>query len=605
MTEITPQQITLLIILAIAFILLLTEKLRVDLTAMLIIVALTATRLIDVETALSGFASEPAIIAAAVFVLSGGLYVTGLSDKLGDLIGRYASGGYTRTIAVMMPAVALLSAFTHHLTITAVMLPVTLKLSRDQDIPASKLLIPMSLAASLGTTLLIISAPAFLIANRILQQSGQPSLQIYSIAPIGIALCILGTVYMLVFGRFLLPDRKEEASDDELLKLSGYYTELVIPAESKYIDMPFSEFEASHTDYFRVAGFIRADEGRLSVRNDATIQAGDVLLVRTSPEELATVKHDPDLAIHALQQYGERTDRNLANDEGEESNEQAWHQAIVAPDSPLVNRTIGRLDFLNRYGLIVLAIWRQRSWLRAELANVKLKAGDVLVIQGNELTLAELKKNRSFLMLLPFSGEPRLRHRAWLAGLIMLGGIVAAVTQIVPIEIAMLGSATLMVLTNCLTIEQAYNSIETRIYLFIAGVIPLGLAMEETGTAALLADWMESLIGGLPVSLALFILFASSALITQMMSDAGTTALLAPIAVALARLLNQPPEPFVMAIAMAAVASFLTPIGHHGNLLIYGPGRYEFMDFVKVGLPLTILIGIVVVVLSQLMWAGG
>ena len=209
--NLTAPQLYFLAVLIIAFTLFLTEWIRNDVVALLIVLALYVTGILKPTEALSGFSSEPAIVVAAIFVLSAALHHTGLSDTLGAWIGRLAGSSYTGAIAVIMPSVALLSAFTHHVSTTAVMLPVTLDLSREKNIPASKLLIPLSFAASLGTTITIIGAPAFLIASSVLQQSGRPGLGILSIAPIGLSLSLLGTIFMLLVGRFLLPNRKGNA----------------------------------------------------------------------------------------------------------------------------------------------------------------------------------------------------------------------------------------------------------------------------------------------------------------------------------------------------------------------------------------------------------
>jgi di/tricarboxylate transporter len=207
-------------------------------------------------------------------------------------------------------------------------------------------------------------------------------------------------------------------------------------------------------------------------------------------------------------------------------------------------------------------------------------------------------------MLIPFQGEPQLRHKAPLAGALMIASILAVALNLLPVDIGLLAGAAAVVLTGCLTPRQAYQSIDVRIFTFIAGVIPVGLAMEKTGMSDLLAGWLAGVVRGWSPFLILSVLFAGAALVTQVMSDAATTALLAPVAVILARALGHAPEPYAVTVAMAAVASFLTPIGHHGNLLIYGPGGYQFSDFLKVGIPLTALVAILVALLTPLLWLG-
>lgn len=599
--QLNPEQITLLLILLGAFALLVTERIRIDLTAMLLVVALVITGVLEPEEALSGFSSEPAVVVAAIFVLSGALFTTGLSDKLGIWIGRLAGKGYNRILPVIMLSVASLSAFTHHVTITAVMLPVTLKLCREQDISPSRLLMPMSFAASLGTTITIIGAPAFLIADGALRQVGRPGLGIFSIAPIGIALSVAGTLFVLLSGRFLLPEREGGADADDRFRLDSYYTELLILASSPLIGQTVEEIEAGETPRFKVVSWLRHDRHQDRPFGQKKLEEGDILLVRTTPEEIAGMQQAPGMELNPVAKYGDGMPATRGGDKGESEH---LVQAVVAPESELIGRTIGGVDFLQRYGLLVVGLWRRKGWMQTELSRVKLREGDVLVMLGDEVSFGRVAEDRSFLMLVPFKGEPRLRHKAALAGIIMITTVVITALNVLPIEVALLAGAAVMVLARCITVPQAYQSIDTRIFVFIAGAIPLGLAIEKTGTSDLLAGGLQQLIGSWDPLLILLVLFVASALVTQVMSDAATTALLAPMSVALARALGQPPEPYVITVAMAAVASFLTPIGHHGNLLIYGPGRYQFSDFIRAGTPLTIIVAVLVTLLALFLWPG-
>jgi di/tricarboxylate transporter len=226
------------------------------------------------------------------------------------------------------------------------------------------------------------------------------------------------------------------------------------------------------------------------------------------------------------------------------------------------------------------------------------------VLQGDDEALARVSADPSILMLVPFQAEPQQRRRAPLAALIMLATIALAATHALPIQIAALSGAVALVLTGCLTVGQAYRAIDTRIYVFIAGAIPLGAAMKGSGASERLAGWLRTGVGEWSETMVLLVLFAVVAVVTQFMSDSATTAVFAPVAVALAGALGRPPEPYVVTVAMAAVVAFLTPIGHHGNLLIYGPGGYRFSDFVRVGAPLTLVAAIIVAVLAPRVFGG-
>jgi len=601
--NLNPQQIAFFLILIVALVLFVTEWIRTDMVAVLVVVALYVTRVLKPEEALSGFSSEPAIVIAGIFVLSGSLRATGLSDRLGDWIGHLAGKSLNRAIAVIMPSVALFSAFTHHVTTTAVMLPITLDLSRERQIPASKLLMPMSFAASLGTAITIIGAPAFLIASAVLQQSGRSGLGIFSIAPIGLTMTFAGTLFVLLIGQFLLPANKGGEDASRHFRLEEYLTEIAVVKGSPFMGKTVNEVQSDNNTHFTVAGVIRQGRRMRGMISNQELKEGDVLVVRTTPEELVSIRKDKKLELLPVKLYGEKKNGETRADENEDQEAaDLFVQAVVAPRSDLVGRTISSIDFHRRYGAIVVGLWRKDGWLAQEVSKVKLRANDLLVLEGDEEALARVSNDSAFLMLVPFHAEARVRGRAWVAGAIMLATILLAAFNLMTIEMAAVTGAAAVILSGCITPNQAYRSIDARIFVFIAGAIPLGTAMQKTGTANLLAGWLQRGVSGWPEWAVLLVIFAFVAVITQFMSDSATTALFAPVAVALAQALGRPPEPYVVTVAMASVVAFLTPIGHHGNLLVYGPGRYKFGDFVKVGTPLTAICAIVVVMLAPLIW---
>jgi di/tricarboxylate transporter len=297
-------QLSFLAILFVAFGLLMTEWLRNDVVAILIILALAITRVLKPSEALAGFSSEATIVAAAIFVLSAGLHHTGLAEAIGSWIGRLAGDSDTHAVAVIMPSVALLSAFTHHLTTTALMLPVTLTLSRERGMPPSKLLMPLSFAASLGTTITIIGAPAFLIASNVLQQASRPGLGIFSIAPIGLSLALAGTAFMLLAGRFLLPVRKGVEDQAQRFRLTEYFTEITILPNSPFPGNTAAEVEGAEGHQVTVVGWLRHGRHLRPPFGERRVQEGDVLLVRTTPEELIAIRQTAGVELHPVSQYG-------------------------------------------------------------------------------------------------------------------------------------------------------------------------------------------------------------------------------------------------------------------------------------------------------------
>ncbi|WP_166212045.1 SLC13 family permease [Cognatiluteimonas telluris] len=588
-------QILFLLILAGALYLFISERLRVDVTAMVVLLALVVSGVLKPAQALSGFASEPAIIVAAVFVISGGLAATGVTERLGQWIGRAAGRSEARAVAVLMPAVAALSAFTHHVMVTAMMLPITLRHARERDLPASRLLMPMSLAASLGTTLTLVSAPAFLLANDLIERNGGQGLGVFAITPIGIALVVVGMVYMQLT-RWLLPRRSGTHGDDDYLRLDRYRTELLVVEGSRWSTRPLAELQKALGDRFRLRGWLRDGKPRDDLRPNSPLLAGDVLLVEASADALMSLHDDPGLDLNAIARFGRRLDGD---------GEPELVQAVVAPGSEFIGRSIRELDFSRQFEAVIVGLWRRRGEIGERLSDARLRDGDLLVLYGRPSNFSNFAAHHGFLMLVPFAGEAKRRLRAPMALLILGLTILAAATEWLPASLAFLFGAVAMVATRCVDIERAYREIDVRIFVMIAGVIPLGIAMEQTGTAKLLANGLLHVVAHWPPLGVLLVMFSAAALLTQILSDSATTVLLGPIAISLATSLGLPPIPFVVCTALGAVVAFLTPIGHHGNLLILGPGQYRFSDFLRVGLPLTALIAVVSAWMAQWLWLGG
>lgn len=590
-------QIMFLVILAGALYFFISEKLSVDMTALLIILALAISKVLDPKEALSGFSSEPALILAAVFVLSSGLTATGVTDAIGNAVAKVAGKNQWIANLVIMSTVAGLSAFTHHLMVTAMMLPIVMRLCRERDMPSSRLLIPMATAASLGTTMTLIGAPAFLLANSVIQRAGEPPLRLFSVTPLGFILVVSSFILILLL-LWVLPKTSGRDSHDEKFRIDGVFTELIIPPDSKWLGLSISQFSKETGKRFEVVG-VRRDGARISTMADTQLQVDDVLLVKTSPDELLSVDEKMGLALRTVKKYGaEMSDAKEPLDKSEPM----IVQAVISPKSSLIGKSVGEADFLHTLGVLVIGLWRKEGWIYHEISKVRLREGDLIVLWGHEEKLEAVNEDSNFLLLVPMNVRPKKRVKAKTAGLIMLGSIFLAATEALPAHIAFILGAVLMVLTKCVSLRQAYESIEVKIFVMIAGVIPLGIAMEKTGLATMFAKNLSVLIAHWEPWAIMMTFFVAAGLLTQILSDAATTVLIAPIAVAFAKTAQVSPTAAVVCVTVGAVASFLTPIGHHGNLLILGPGNYRFVDFLKIGLPLTALIAVLTSFISLRLW---
>ena len=592
-------QIIFLVIMLISIVLFMTEYLRVDVVAVLIILALSLTGLIDVKEAFSGFSSEPAIIVAAVFILSAGLSLTGVTDAIGRFVARHTGQNEVVANAVIMLAVAAMSAFTHHLMVTAMMLPIVMKICKEKGFPTSRLLIPMATAASLGTTLTLIGAPAFLLANNILVRSGETSLGIFSVAKVGAPLCLVSFTFIILM-KWILPKKSGVESSDDRFKLTQISTELVIPGGSRWIGLTLKQLKEENDKRFQIFGWLRQRKLQDQTSDSQTLEAGDVFLVKIDSDELVSVEEKLGLALKAVKKYGDDATQGKTSSLAEEGGR--IFQAVIAPRSEFIGRTLSNIHFFQRYGAVAIGLWRKDGWVVQETSNTELKEGDLLVLWGAEEKLENLTRHRGFLMFLPFHGRSTKRIKMGLASVIMGAAILVSALGILPAHVAFVAGALIMILTKCLSVEQGYDSIETKIFVMIAGVIPLGIAMEKTGVDKLLSQYVLQLTQGWqPISM-LLVFFWFAALLTQILSDAATTVLIAPIAVAFAKGAEISPTAAVVTVTIGAVASFLTPIGHHGNLLILSPGGYRFADFLKIGLPVTLIISGMTCYLSLMFW---
>ena len=605
MAGISAQQAVFIAILVAAVGLLISERLRPDVVALLIIVSLALSHTLSNSEAFSGLSSEPAIVIACMFVLSAGLQTTGISELMSRLITAVAGKSPTRITAVIMAAAAVPSAFTHHVMITGVMLPITLRVSRERDIPASKLLLPVAVASSLGTTITLLP-PAFLVSSELLKQSGRPGLGLFSIAPIGLTLTAIGLAYMLLVGRLLIPKRRGLQQADET-QPDSYITELRVLKDSPLIGHTLREVRDDKAYPFGAFGVLRNGRKLGTVRG-RKIEEGDVLVVRTSADGLATMRQESGWELEPVVQYGDQLEDEDAPDSPSNSDDEAErdkvHQAVIASRSWFVGRTLADVDFLRRYQVVVLGIWRRTRLLPAELSRIKLCEGDVLVLLGSAEAFNRMANDDNFLLLTPFQGEVRRPRKALIAGLVMLCTVIAATINQVGLGLAAIAGATAMVLSRCLTPRQAYRAVDGRMYLFVAGAIPLGLAMKNTGTADVLAGWLRATVAGWDERVVLFVVFIVVGVCVQFMgSDSATVALFGPIAIALAGTLGQSPEAYIVTAAVAAVTAILTPMSHH-NLIIYGPGGYRFFDYARVGVPLTLMLAVATAILAPRIWSA-
>jgi di/tricarboxylate transporter len=566
-------------------------RLREDVIALLVLLALIASGLLSSEQAFLGFASPAVITIWAVFILSGGLVHTGIADRMGDLLLRLAGRSEGRLIVVVMLGCGLMSAFMNNIGATAVLLPAVVAVARRARVPPSRLLIPLSFSSLLGGNLTMVGTPPNILAASILAERGLPPPAFFDFAPTGVLVLAIGVAYMATIGRRLLPSN-EPAVERQLRRLREYVSELRVSQASPLAGKPLYASRLSADFDLTVLGVERGG-GRMLPLPDVVIQSGDVLIVEGAPDDWIPAQEQLGLEL--------ASDRKIAIEDLDENGIQLVEVAL-APGSGMIGRTLREGRFRELYGYLVVAISRQGEVLTRRLGDLRLRLGDALLLRGPKDRLEWLHERGEFLILGPVEIESRRRGRAGTALAVVIGVIAIIGLAAVPVAVAMLVGALAMVLSGCLSMQEAYRSIDWRSVFLVAGMLPLGMAMEVTGTASFLADRILGVVGGLGPLAMLAGIYLLASLITEPMSNAAATVVIVPIAIDLALGIGANPWSFVLATVIAASTSFLTPVGHQVNVLVLEPGGYRFADFARVGAPLNLLILAATVLAVPIIW---
>lgn len=593
MVALTPQIILTLAIIGASVLLFVTETLRVDVIALLVLLTVTVTGLIGPDEAFMGFANPAVVTVWAVYIVSGALFRTGVADILGERIQDLAGDGESRLVTVIMLVCGTMSAFMNNIGATAVLLPAVAGISRQVKIPLSRLLIPLSFASLLGGNMTAIGTPPNILVTSILAERGLPTFAFFDFTPMGLIVFAVGILYMVIFGRKLLPVRETVEIGPEDYELRDYISEVRVSENSPLAGQSLVKSRLGADYDLNVITVVRDSLPQTVPQRETVLEAGDLLVVEGNLEDLIQAEKRLGLVIEAERRLG------LDELEGEDM---TVVEATLAPRSPIVDQNLRSVQFRERYGFTALAIRRHDEVITQRMRDVQLAFGDTLLLKGPRHRLAGLKVGTEFLVLEPVELEVRRSDKAPLAVGIL--ALVLALTTLgnLHISLAMVTGSVLVVLTGCLTMDEAYQSIEWRSIFLIAGMLPLGTAMEATGTAQFLADQIVGLVGGLGPLAVLAGIYVLSALITQPMSNAAATVLVAPIAIDTALGLGADPRAFALAVVIGASTSFLTPVGHQSNVLVFGPGGYRFLDFTRVGLPLNVVILLATLVTLPLIW---
>jgi di/tricarboxylate transporter len=564
------------------------NRVRMDVVGIIVMATLMVTGLVSPQQGVSGFANEAMLTVAAMFVLSAGLVRTGAIDALGRWIARLAGKSEGRLLAISMLLVIPLSAFINNTPVVVVMIPMILGITRQTGIAPSRIFMPISFASQMGGTLTLIGTSTNLLVAGLVLELGLDRIGLFDITPPALVLTAVGVLYLLTVGHWLTPTRSPPTDLIASYELREYLTGLIVEPDSPLAGRTLRESRFGEQHGLQVIGIEREGERISSPRGGAHLQTDDLLLVRGKIADIARITETEHLRI-----AGTRPDLPLDATEAPESaagSNERLAEVIVPPRSPVVGHTLRGLNFRGRYGVPVLGIQRHGEPLHAALGDIELAAGDVLLVQANDRHLRQLHRGRDLALLGPVDLPRRRRRKIKIAVPILAAVVLLAAFDVTTILLAAILGAIAMFLTGCITPEEAYVEVDWMVLVLLGSIIPLGIAMQNTGTAQLIAWAIVQLTEPFGLYGLLAAVYLATSLLTEVISNNATAVVLTPIAIGVASAAGISPLPLVVAVMLAASNSFLTPVGYQTNTFIYGPGGYRFLDFVRVGGPLNVLL---------------
>jgi di/tricarboxylate transporter len=585
-------------VLVVALVAFVAEWFPVDLTALFVAIALIVLGLVTPEEGVAGFGNTATITVMAMFILSAGISRTGVILVVRDWLVKWGGKNANQQILILGLIVGPITAFINNTAVVAVFLPIVEDWCKKQGISPSKLLIPLSYATVLGGMITLIGTSTNILASGVSKKLGYGEFSLFQFTALGLITFAVGLAYLALFAPKLLPDRKSSSGDLEGYGLKDYVSEVVIAPRSVLIGQTLRSSEIQRKFDIDVLELIRDGSHFPPPVADKKLLAGDILLVRGGRQELLNIRDEKGLDIVPDVKFGKpELDAELNSSEDEVA------EVLILSNSRLVGATIKDLRFRQRYNATVLAIRRGEELLRERLGKTPLKFGDLLLVQGPKESFKGLQTSRELLVMEPRDVENLRPDKAWMAIAIILGVIVVSAFNWMPILVSALIGVALMVVTGCLKPGEIYGAVRWDIIFLLAGLLPLGTAMDKSGATKWLAAQLLSVGGHLSGFWVLVFFYIATTLLTEILSNNAAVLLMIPVAAEVAKTLGLNPLAFIYAVTFAASNSYLTPIGYQTNTMVYGPGGYKFLDFTRVGAPLNLILTILTPLL--IVWLYG
>lgn len=578
--------LTALAVVAVMFVLFFRETYPTEVVAIAGVSVLLISGVLPYDRALEVLSNPAPWTIAAMFIVMGALVRTGALDALTSLAEAQAKHHPRRAIGLMIGFVALASAVVSNTPVVVVMIPVFVQLARSLDISASKLLIPLSYAAILGGTLTLIGTSTNLLVDGVARAEGLAGFTIFEVTPLGVILVIWGMIYLRFIAPLLLPHRDSMAnllSDKTQMK---FFTEVVIPPDSTLIDRDVMGVELFKRDGVRLVDVIRGDASLRRNLHGVSLKVGDRVVLRTQIAELLSLQRDKNL---------KRVDQVSAV-------ETTTVEALITPGCKMVGRSLGQMRLRRRFGVYPLAVHRRNQSIGRQLDDLVVQVGDTLLLEGASEDIQRLAQEMGLVDVSRPAARAYRRGHAPVAVGALLGVVGLAALGVAPIFLLTVLAVAAVLLLRAIDADEAFSFVDGRLLTLIFAMLAVGAALQASGAVELIVNMLVPMLSQMPPILMIWMLYLITSVLTELVSNNAVAVVVTPIAIALAQALGVDPRPFVVAVMVAASASFATPIGYQTNMMVYGPGGYRFTDFMRVGIPLNLSIGLISSVMIPLIW---